>query len=145
SLVFTFSSLTAYYVAQSYQEEAIASVFVLLSLHAALLWQRHPEQRYAFQTGLFGASVLVFRLIAIFALIPVAVVFALGLMDVGIKSRRARQSVIAALLGTLGPAAVHGLFAYLRFGSFLSAGYEYHGYDHVPPTTAEILIKRVAI
>ena len=124
SLVFTFCSLPAYYVAQSFQEEAIASIFVCLSLRAAQLWRRSPEKRYAFEAGLFGASIFLFRINGIIALIPVAVLFAQGLHAVGVGSSRARQTAAAALLGALGPAAVHAIFAYLRFGNPLSTGYE---------------------
>ena len=106
SLVFTFCSLPAYYVAQSFQEEAIASIFVCLSLRAALLWRRSPEKRYAFEAGLFGASIFLFRINGIFALIPVAVLFAQGLYAVGVGSSRAHQTAGAALLGALAPAAV---------------------------------------
>jgi hypothetical protein len=45
----------------------------------------------------------------------------------GMSSLRARLSLGAALLGTLGPAAVYALFSYLRFGNPLSTGY-----DHLP-------------
>jgi hypothetical protein len=124
SLVFTFCSLPAYYVAQSFQEEAIASVFVCLSLRAALLWRRSPEKRYAFEAGLFGASIFLFRMNGIFALIPVAVLFAQGLHAVGVGSSRALQTAGAALVGALGPAVVHAIFAYLRFGNPLSTGYD---------------------
>jgi len=133
SLVFTFSSLSAYYTAQSFQEEAIASILVCLSLRAALLWRRYPERRYAFQAGLFGASILLFRQIGIFALIPVAVLFAQGLSAADAKLFRARETVTAGLLGALGPAAIHAIFAYLRFGnpyrSYCSGG-SHFGFDH---------------
>ena len=137
SLVFTFCSLPAYYVAQSFQEEAIASIFVCLSLRAALLWRRSPEKRYAFEAGLFGASIFLFRINGIFALIPVAVLFAQGLYAVGVGSSRARQTAGAALLGALAPAAVHAIFAYLRFGNPLSTGYELLPPGAVDPTVPD--------
>jgi hypothetical protein len=127
SLLFTFCSLSAHYVAQSFQEEGIASVFVCLSLGAALRWQCSAENRHAFEVGLFSASMLLFRSNAIFVLMPLAVLFAQGLGKFGLGSVRARQSIGATLLGALGPAAAHALFAYLRFGNFFSTGY-----DHMP-------------
>ena len=125
SLLFTFCSLSTYYVAQSFQEEAITSVFVCLCLGATLRWRRSGENRHAFEAGLFSASMLLFRTNAIFVFIPLVVLFAQGLRTIGLASLRARQSVGAVLLGALGPAAIHLIFAYLRFGNPFSTGYEF--------------------
>jgi len=122
SLILTFCSLALFYVAHSYQEEIPAAVLVCLSLRAVLLWRRLRRRRYAFQSGLFGASILLFRYNGVFALIPLAVVFAGGLQKIGLKAIRA--PVTAGLLGTLGPASVYATFAYLRFGNPLLTGYE---------------------
>ncbi len=125
SLLFTFCSLSAHYVAQSFQEEGITSVFVCLCLGAALRWRHSGESRHAFQAGLFSASMLLFRSNAFFVFIPLVVLFAQGLRTIGLVSYRARQSVGAALLGALAPAAIYALFAYLRFGNPFSTGYEF--------------------
>ncbi len=125
SLLFTFCSLSAHYVAQSFQEEGITSVFVCLCLAATLRWRHSGESRHAFEAGLFSASMLLFRSNAIFVFIPLVVLFAQGFRTFGWASRRARQSVGAALLGAMGPAAIHLIFAYLRFGNPFSTGYEF--------------------
>ena len=125
SLLFTFCSLSAYYVAQSFQEEGIASVFVCLCLGAALRWQHSAEKRHAFAAGLWCASIFLFRYTAIFVLLPLGVLFVQGFHRMGLGSLRARQSAGAALLGALGPAAIYMLFAYLRFGNLFSTGYDH--------------------
>ena len=102
SLLFTFCSLSAHYVAQSFQEEGITSVFVCLCLAATLRWRHSGESRHAFEAGLFSASMLLFRSNAIFVFIPLVVLFAQGFRTFGLASLRARQSVGAVLLGALG-------------------------------------------
>jgi len=124
SLSFTFSSLIFYYLAMSYQEEAPASVLVCLAVRAAVLWRKHHKIEYAFQAGLFGSSLFLFRMNGAAALIPVALFFAQGLYALGLRSIGARKAIGAALFGALSPAAVHMILAYLRFGNPLSTGYD---------------------
>jgi hypothetical protein len=123
SLIFTFCSLSAFYVAHSHQEEPLAGILLCLSLRAALLWRRSSEMRYAFQAGLFGAAIILFRYNGVLALLPVAAVFAHGLYERGLRSLP--KVIGAGLLGASGPAGVHLTFAYLRFGNALFTGYEF--------------------
>jgi|RhiMethySRZTD1v2_1073278.scaffolds.fasta_scaffold24196_2 hypothetical protein len=131
SLLFTFTTVSAHYVAQSFQEEAIASVFICLSMRAALFWRKSLESRHIFAAGLFFATAVLFRLNAAIVLVSLVFFLVPGLRALGWWSPRASQSVAAFLLGALGPAAVHVLFAYLRFGRLFSTGYDRIG-DTVP-------------
>jgi len=132
SLLVTLSSVTAHYVLQSFQEEAVVGLLACLSLRSALLFGRSLHRRYAVEAGVLFGCMLLFRVNAIFVFIPVAMLFAQGL-----RAQRVQPAALGSLLaafaaGAAGPAAIHAVFAYLRFGDPLSTGYDQLSLEDAP-------------
>jgi hypothetical protein len=67
---------------------------------------------------------MLFRFNGIIVAIPLAILFGNGLRAAGLGSPQARRAVAAAVAGAAVPVAVHALFAYWRFGTPFSTGYD---------------------
>jgi len=124
SLLFTFSTLSAHYVAQSFQEEAVAGTFACLCLNMTLLWRRLRNVRYIFGAGVALGCMLLFRMTAVFVSIPAAALLAGGLWAERRSFSVAWRRAAPLLYGLAAPATVHAFFAYLRFGDPFSTGYD---------------------
>lgn len=117
------ATIALQYVSQSAQEEAAVGALATLSLLSAAQWLRTTEIRAAFVAGLVAGAALLFRLNAVFALLPLTGCLGDGLLQRRISPSHAVRGVSFVLLGMLVPLSIHALFAYWRFGSVLSLGY----------------------
>jgi hypothetical protein len=123
SIAFVTCTIVLVYVAQTLQEEAIVGVLVTACLLATLRWGRTGAPRSAFLAGLLGASALLVRPSALVALLP-----ALGAAGDAVARGRSARGLLSgvglAAGGLALPLVLHGLFAWWRFGSVVSTGYE---------------------